>query len=168
MKKYIVLIFCIISGFAGAMPVEGSFAYESMVEYREESRDLLYGRKGIVNIPSAILREKRFLAGSEPVLEKIKQLEFGVEESEFPPEKLIDFGINELIVAIDSNLIHIDENGESVAFTLKDKLDVVAEIAIAYNSLCDEVHSYSDKVRRLVPFWKRFEVLLSEYIESKK
>lgn len=85
MSKNIALVFWgIFCSFASAMPVERNFAYESMIEYREDSRDLLYGRKGVENVPSALLREKRFLAGNESILSKIKQIEDGIEESKSP------------------------------------------------------------------------------------
>lgn len=148
------------------MTVERNFAYESMIEYREERRNLLYGRKGVVNIPSALLREKRFLAGNESVLNKIKQLEDGVEESKYSSEKLVDFGIHELISVIKGNLTHIDENGEEISFSLKDKLAIVTEIVIAYKSLCDGTPS--DRIRLLISFWQRVETLLAKSIESEE
>ena len=169
MSKNIALVFfCIFSGLANAMSVERNFAYESMIEYREESRNLLYGRKGIVNVPSALLREKHFLAGNKSILEKIKQLEDGIEESKYPSERLVDFGIRELISAIKGNLTHIDENGEQMSFSLKDKLDTVTEIVIAYNSLRDGTHSYNDRIRLLLPLWQRVETLLAKSIESRE
>ena len=129
--------------------------YESMIEYRETGRDFLYGRKGVVNLPSALLREKRFLAGNNTIFQDICTLEGIAEREKIFNTELVNFSIEKIVSAIKQTLDHPNEDGDRDKFGLDDKISAVSEIIIAYKSLCLNSRVGGTN-SQMLPFWELF------------
>jgi len=162
-----LLIICMKVSFVviGMSTIEDNFMYQSMIEYREVGRDLLYGRNGVTSIEDALLRERRFLAGNKRILENIKKLEKAAKTDNCFSSEVLDFGIQRVIEDIGTSLSHYDENGDVQYFSLKDKMLAVNEIVFAYRDLSLNVQCYGG-FRGNMLFWERFKVLLNDKLKG--
>lgn len=161
---------CALSFATDAAKVDASANYpsRSMLLFKETARDLLFARKGHKDLCCALLREKRFLAGNQIILNKINRLEEDFKKQDASNQMRINDGaILNIVTDITSHRMHEDENLEIQEISLDDKLLAINDIIIIYQSFLEGRNGYeSDSILPLIRFWQQFAHLFKQQMNQ--